>query len=257
MSVNLQTWRWVGAIAISLILLLTLLGCSSTPDQGWITAGRVKVTSGSLLISDPLCLPEASPDLTVQVHDIAPSTYEVEVWQADLGEYGQRITRARIVFLPAGFYSRKPLGSVGVDSACLIAIDPAHIATEWVTVGPRRDGYTIGTDRAQIAALLRANGFRIGAADEWYIELSNPVSEEDERRGDDSIAASGLLGVLIIGTGNSYDRVAALLGDSADWGELPFANGSSGLAVAFTSGIGDEEYSTAGGLCRMGASSRH
>ena len=43
---------------------------------------------------------------------------------------GKRITRARILFVPVDFNSRKLLGSSGVDSASLIVIDLPQIAAQ-------------------------------------------------------------------------------------------------------------------------------
>jgi hypothetical protein len=180
-------------------------------------------------------------DLTVKVA-VSPGTYEVKLLEADMGRWGTRIARSRILFEAQTVTQKRELGSVGVDSASLAVVDPLYISQEWVVVGPQRDGSIVGADKERIAELLEKNGFRLGQRDEWSIALMDPVNEEAEKQAEKLIDSSGLRGMLLIYTGNTFDQLVDVMNKTGRWGTLPFANGKQGFVVAFETGIGDGDY---------------
>ena len=72
--------------------------------------------------------------------------------------------------------------------------------------------------------------------------MADPISEEDENQIQELIEEKGLTGLVIVKTGSSFDQVMDLLPDTSSWGTLNFADGTPGLVVAFTTGVGDGYY---------------
>ncbi len=95
----------------------------------WFKAGDVKISSGKLLITDPMYLPRILENLVTEVDHIPPGSYPVELLEENLEDWGKRITQARIKFLPIAPNERKMIGSAGVDSGSLMVIDPTNIGT--------------------------------------------------------------------------------------------------------------------------------
>jgi hypothetical protein len=226
---------------VFLALVFTNSGCALFQNQQWITVGSVKISSGSILISDPSYLPEIQDDLSI-TFDVPPGIYEVSVLQADMGEWGQRIVQARVIFTSQAFVNKRKLGSVGIDSATLAVVDPLQLQSEWIEVGSHRDGVIIGVDQNQISDLLEQNGYRIGERTEWGNTLIDPVSQDDEAKFGALIESNGLHGMVLVSTGNSYDQLIDKMTTNEAWADLSFADGRQGFVVAFSTGLGDGEY---------------
>lgn len=183
--------RW-----LTLVLVLVATACSGpfTRDgEHWITAGTVRIDSGSFLVSDPVYLPDILPQLTVTA-SVPPGSYEVKVLEGEMAEWGTRIVRVRVLFVEEMPNYKRMLGSVGIDSASVVVVDPAHMFQEWVVTGPNRDGLVVGANREEIARLLETNSFGVSERDEWSIALTDPLSNEAEKRAAALIESSKLRG---------------------------------------------------------------
>lgn len=227
-------------------LVLVAVGCddnSSNKDfeQNWLLAGTIQIDSGKVLFSDPGYLPDILDDISVQLDDLPVGHYDVYVSEVIMGEFGPRISRARVVLQGHSCKEGEVVGSAGVDSGIMAVLDPSFITTEWVMVGPDRKGSIGGTDKEEIANLLAKHGYKFGTSDKWSIPLIDPVTEADEGKINQMIDSSNLYGYLHINTGGSYYKACDALYYS-NWGILPFANGSPGFAVVCSSGIGDGLY---------------
>ncbi len=231
---------------LSIAIVLIATGCdgnSSNKDfeQNWLLADTIKIDSGKVLFSDPGYLPDILDDISVQLDDLPVGHYDVFVSEVIMGEFGPRISRARVVLQGHSFKEGEVVGSAGVDSGIMAVLDPSFMTNEWIMVGPDRKGSIGGTDKEEIAYLLAKQGYKLGASDEWSITLVDPVTENDEEKINQIIDSNNLYGHLHINTGGSYYKACDALYYS-NWGSLSFANGSPGFAVVCSSGIGDGLY---------------
>jgi hypothetical protein len=214
-----------------------------TPTQSEATVGEVEISSGSLLIADPMYLYEP-----VQVEGIPPGRVPVLAEIIRYPEGGRHIRKIAMRFRAGQVASRRILGEIGVDSACVVLLDAVTSECFWKEVGPERVGLT-GTpdDHVRVAKLIQKQfGLKFSEVSILHSRCLEPISEEMEAR---IIAflktipkyAEFTFMYFRVKTGNTLDRLNQAM-SNRPWCELVLDEASGANLVAVTSGFGDGSY---------------
>jgi hypothetical protein len=142
---------------------------------------------------------------------------------------------------------RKLIGNVGVDSGQLMIIDPCYISDEWV----EEDGANIigmkfwGQGQDEMAEFLINSGhdyitkenhvYKVKSDDDGYLRSVAKVIKEYSEKIGKIVLFSAI-------TDSTYDTICDLTCSEDQAGQLNYAMGHDGLAVAFSSGLGDGVY---------------
>jgi hypothetical protein len=176
---------------------------------------------------------------------------------ADIIQYpegGQRIARISIPFRPGPVNEKKVIGSIGVDSGTVIAVDERTYQSEWRDVGPERIGMTHSPDDNRKVAALIERKFRLSwrPLDGFQSVFLEPISEELENEITAYLKtfpeyADYPFLYFRVETHNTFDRIQDAMAKSA-WGEIGLNedNGDSVSLIAFSSGFGDGTYDLVG-----------
>ncbi len=205
--------------------------------------GEVAISSGSLLIADPMFANEP-----VQIDRIPPGRVPVEAVIIEYPQGGRHIKKIVLRFRPGPGDSRAAPGSLIVDSACVVLLDAATYARFWQEVGPERIGITsTPTEHRRVAELIRKQfGLKHREISILHSRFVEPISEEMESR---IIAflktfpefAEFTFMYFRVQTGNTLSKLQKAM-SNRHWCEIVLDEPSGANLVAVTSGFGDGTY---------------
>ena len=221
----------------------------TTPQQPTVRhyeIGELHCHSPVLLLADPAAMH------SVRVEDIPTGRHTLHARLIHYPEGSVRVAKIAIRFRPGNADERRALGSIGVDSAMVVALDEATFQAHWQEVGPERIGRSGPPSEHRRVAKLIGDKFGLTwrEIDFWHTEFVEPISEELESRITDFLKtfpeyAKYPFMHFGVKTWNSLDRVFEAMRDRL-WSQLVLDPASGAYLFVVSSGFGDGEYSVEG-----------
>lgn len=206
-------------------------------------AGTLKVSSGTVLLGDPLYGLDA-----LRLEKVPPGDHPVFAQVIHYPEGGRRVARVELVFSPAATGGPELLGEIGVDSASVALVDAQVRERFWQDEGTARIGVVSTPQHRKIAKLLRKRfGLESEPVNVVRSELVQPVSKDLE---EEIVAylktypeyAEFTFMYFRIETRNTRDQLQDNLQAHGLWCELVLDKPSGANVLAFASGFGDGCY---------------
>ncbi len=217
------------------------------PTTAGATLGALEISSGSLLIADPKYLYDP-----VRIDGVPPGRLVVQAEVIQYPEGGRHIKKIDLQFRSGQFESRRELGKIGVDSACVVLIDAETYERFWNEVGPERIGLTsTPNDHLRVAELIRKQfGLKSREVSSLHSRFLDPISEEMESR---IIAflktfpefAKFPFMYFRVETGNTFTKLQQAK-SNRPWCQMVLDEASGANLFAVTSGFGDGSYCVEG-----------
>jgi hypothetical protein len=209
--------------------------------------GELLCHSCVLLLADPSSIYDP-----VKVEGVPTGRHRVQASLIRFPEGGKRVAKIAIRFRPGDADERRILGSIGVNSATVVALDEATFQSHWKEVGAARIGRT-GTpkDHRRVAKLIGDQfGLEWRKVDFLHSEFVAPISEEMESRIMAFLQtfpqyATYPFMFFRIETRNSMDRVSEAM-RGRRWSEVVLDEDSAAHLMAVSSGFGDGRYEVEG-----------
>lgn len=206
--------------------------------------GRLKVRSGTLVLSDPQYVPG------LEVPNIATDQVEISLslWRYPSGT--EMVTGLRLALgEPVPNMDRQKVGEVGIDSGALIVADKADIEEHWTETGKDRIGViSTAPDETVLKLLTKRFKLRTVRVNRLRAQVVGPVSEQLEAeiesflKADPKYADYPFLHFRVQ-TNNSFDRANHM---SGVWQFMPVGNDSEPLMFVCGTGRGDGCYDVEG-----------
>jgi hypothetical protein len=221
-------------------------------DRGRDRSNLGTGNSGTLLISDPMCI--ESP---LRIEGIPPGRY---AFQAELIRYpegARRIAKVSVRFVPGEITQRRTIGTIGVDSASVVVLDEQTFKECWKEVGPERIGLTAtpGHNREVAALIERKFGLKWRPVNDLRCVFLQPISEELERQITAYLKtfpeyADYTFMYFRIETKNTFERIQEAMVQRT-WQHIPLDDDrrNRNALLVFESGFGDGSYDVMGLYC--------
>jgi hypothetical protein len=205
--------------------------------------GRLQLPSGALLLADPCKFYDP-----LRVEGFPPGAASVQVDVADLPAWGPRVARLIVGDPVETAGPCEQVGSIGVDSAQVAAVDAHNFERFWAETGPDRIGETgIPKEHHEVAELLCERfGLHVASTDEFHTRFAEPISEELEGR-----IMAFLQSIpeytqfpffyFRIKTNNTVERLVDARKEGF-WRNLTLDDASGANVIGVDSGIGDGRY---------------
>jgi hypothetical protein len=200
--------------------------------------GEVHLLSKALVLGDPSAMYQA-----VRIEHLPPGCYPVHAQVIRYPEGGERIARIEMNFRTDKIEEHQTLGSIGVDSAKVIALDASIFETHWKEVGAER----IGMSHPKVAGLI-GKQFNLNWRKVNFLqcEFTQPISEDLEERIMAYLQtfpeyAKFPFIQFQIRTMNSYDKIVDGMKE-VNWKTIVLDEVYGASLLAFRSGFGDGEY---------------
>jgi hypothetical protein len=208
-----------------------------------LAAGQLKVSSGVVLIGDPLFSPDA-----VQLENIPPGKHPVTAQVIEYPNGDRRVASVELAFSATATGTPEQVGEVGVDSACVALIDAKAREQFWKEEGPARIGVLSSPQHRRLAKLLRKRfGLESHPVNVVRSEIVEPVSKELE---EEIVAylktypeyANHTFIYFRIESRSTCQQLQENLLPHGLWCELVLDKPTGANVLAFTSGFGDDRY---------------
>jgi hypothetical protein len=212
------------------------------PTFSQTVMGELEVASGAILIGDPMHFYDP-----IRVEDVPPGRFPVWAMIVRYPEGGERIARVGIRFRPGAPDARRPLGTIGVDSATVIVVDADVHARHWKEVGPERVGQIPLPGEDKVARLIGERfGLEWRKRDVFTTVFQEPISEELEKQILDYLRtfpeyAEYPFMYFRVETMNTFERIQEAMRNRS-WSEVVLDEPSGQSLLAFASGFGDGSY---------------
>jgi hypothetical protein len=188
----------------------------------------------------------------LRVENVPTGRHPVHASLIRYPEGGERVAKVAIRLRPGEGGDRRTLGSIGVDSATVVALDEATFRAYWKEIGPERVGRTGPLKEPRRVAKLVGDrfGLRWRQIDSFFMEFVEPISEELESRITEYLKtvpeyADYPFMYFRVETGSSRDRVSDALRERR-WDQLVLDAGTGAQLFAVSSGFGDGKYEVEG-----------
>jgi hypothetical protein len=130
---------------------------------------------------------------------------------------------------------RKLIGTVAVDSAQLLIIDPCYISSEWKEEGEVKAIDFWGEGAEDVVHVLKQRGYRVERVSGAY-----RINDIDFDKVSDEIyeLSAQIKKKVMVNpyTGSTYDKICDLTMSEDEGGQLNFEYGGEGLGVAIGTG---------------------
>jgi hypothetical protein len=113
------------------------------PSVSQAIIGTLRVTSGSVLLTDPTYVYDADTIEEKAIKGVPVGTHAVHAQFIQYPEGGRRIAKIGLFFGPPPPDTRRRLAEVAVDSATVVVVDAQVCQQHWKQVGPERVGHMI------------------------------------------------------------------------------------------------------------------
>jgi hypothetical protein len=216
------------------------------PGERQLAIGELSSLSGTILLADPALIHDP-----VRVEGIPSGPISVLAEVIRYPEGGQRVAMVRLCVGDGEPDSRRELGSVGVDSGKVVAVDAQAFEEGWRWVGPDRIGITATGAHQKIARLI-AKRFGLHYREVNFIrsQFLESISEELEREITAYLQtfpeyAQFPFFYFRIVTNDTTERIATAMEDRL-WAEVALDATRGESLLAFSSGFGDGRYPVEG-----------
>lgn len=218
------------------------------PTYSQTRIGELEVYSGTILLADPMVW-------DLRVEGVPEGRHPVWAMLIEYPEGGTRVARIGLAFSPGApeeTNEQRKLGTIGVDSGSVIAVDEQTLKECWKDVGPERIGLT-GTPQhhRKVARLIEKEfGLRWREVNFLQSQFLEPISEELEERITAYLQtfpeyAEFTFMYFRVQTKNTFERVMDAMDDRL-WNEVVLDEESGRSLLVISSGFGDGCYDAVG-----------
>jgi hypothetical protein len=202
--------------------------------------GRLKLRSGTLVLSDPQYVPD------LEIPNIVADEVAISASLRQYPSGAQTVTALRLDLGEAtGDGAGRKVGELGIDSATLVVADKADIEEHWTETGKDRIGViSTAPDDTLLRLLTKRFKLRTVRANPIRAEVVGPVSEQLEAeieaflKADPKYAAFPYMHFRVE-TNNSFERTNLA---SKTWDFIPVGNSPEPLMFVCGTGRGDGCY---------------
>jgi hypothetical protein len=211
-----------------------------------MTIGEVQVLSGVLLLADPMHIYDP-----IRIEGVPQGQVPVRAQVICYPEGGQRIAKVGFTFQPGAPEKRQALGTIGVDSAKVIAVDADVYQRHWKEVGSERIGHIGIPEHRKVARLIEKKfGLKSWQVNPITSEFEGSISEELEARIVEYLQtfpeyAEFTYMYFSVKTMNTFECIQEAMRDRL-WTEVILDESSGARLLAFVSGFGDGSYPAEG-----------
>lgn len=234
------------------IIIITVLagsGCFLAKIE-IVNIGKLNVSSGKILISDPLYLTEAY-DRVLQIDNIPDGSYDCII-QIRYYKNDKRIIKAQLILdEKKKTKSKKSLGKFIVESATGSLIDKETFDNYFIKKGKDRIGEFYGNDNIFFANTIKEEfGWDFIVINEFSSQLADEVTEEQERMIKNFLKYTYDNVNFFIKTNNTYDKIVEEMEKqykpTYSYADLMLDKKTKSNIIAFSTGFGDGEYEVVG-----------
>jgi len=222
---------------------------SEVPTVRQVTIGEVQISSGRIILADPMSMYDA-----VEIEGVPTGRFSVHAQIIRYPEGGERIAKVGMRCSSKVSETRRTIATIGVDSATVVMMDAEVNERHWQEVGPERIGHIGIPEHRTVARLIEKQvGLKSHPTSPISSDFQEPISEDLEKRITEYLQsfpqyAEFTFMYFSIKTMNTFERIQEAMSDRL-WTEMVLDKSTEASLLVFRSGFGDGSYSVDGLHC--------